>query len=151
MSATLSPAHGAGALQIGTPNILSIAPLEGALELHIEAGIDRVRRKSLALTRFLHAMIAAELSDVGVVVVTPVQDERSGGHIAVRHPEAARICKALRAGEVVPDYRPPDLIRLAPVALYTRFVDCVEAVATLVEVMTTTAYRQEKDGRDLVP
>src|SRR5579871_2432010 len=50
MTPALEPAWGAGALQIGTPNILSMAPLQGALKLLAEAGLERLRAKSLRLT-----------------------------------------------------------------------------------------------------
>ena len=50
MMHTFHPANGAGALQIGTPPLLSLAPLLGSLRLHHEAGIERIRTKSLALT-----------------------------------------------------------------------------------------------------
>jgi kynureninase len=151
MSDVLAPAQGAGALQIGTPNILSMVPLAGALELNAEAGMDRLRRKSLGQTGLLRTLIMGALAGTELEVVTPVEDERRGGHIAIRHPEAARICKALRAVGVVPDYRPPDLIRLCPAPLYTRYVDCVDAVARLADILAAGTYHYQSDERELVP
>lgn len=151
MAHTFTPVEGAGALQIGTPHILSLAPLSGALEIYGEAGIERIRSKSLALTAFLRRAIEAELSDYGVGIVTPREDERRGGHLALVHPEAARLCKALRGVGVVPDFRPPDIIRLAPVALYTSFGECLEAVFRLKAILETDAHRSQDSSRELVP
>ena len=125
MTPALDAASGAGALQIGTPNILSMAPLQGALELFAQAGMENLRRKSLALTAFLMALIDRELSAFGVTILNPREEQRRGGHVAMQHPEAQRIGKALRARGVVPDFRPPNILRFAPAPLYTSFTDCV--------------------------
>jgi kynureninase len=131
MSPALQPAWGAGALQIGSPNILSIAPLLGALALIEEAGLERLRRKSLDLTAYLMALVDAELAVYGFQIGTPREESRRGGHVALVHPEAARLCEALTQAGVIPDFRPPNLIRLAPVALYNTFGDCFQAVQQL--------------------
>jgi kynureninase len=72
LSHTLSPAEDAGALQIGTPHILSLAPLCGSLRIHEEAGMARLRTKSLALTEFLRRAVLTALSPFGVTIATPV-------------------------------------------------------------------------------
>ena len=131
MTHIFSPADNAGALQVGTPHLLSLAPLSGALTLHEEAGMDRLRAKSLALTDFLRRLVEAELTPHGFTIATPRPDYQRGGHLALVHPDAARLSRALRNVGVVPDFRPPDVIRLAPVALYTAFADCIEAVRRL--------------------
>jgi kynureninase len=146
----LQPAAGAGALQIGSPNILSMAPLMGSLDIIEEAGIDRIRAKSIALTEYLISLIDTELSGCGFRIVTPRDPNRRGGHIAIAHSEAARICKALKAQGVVPDLRPPDIIRLAPVALYNTFQECAEVIARLKRIMSGRAYEEFSPDRPLV-
>src|SRR5262249_38861484 len=121
MSADLRPAPGAGALQIGTPHVLSMAALDGSLRLIHEAGLDRLRAKSLALTAFLMELSDARLAAQGFVIVTPREANRRGGHVALAHPEAQRICHALRQSGIVPDFRPPNIVRLAPIAMYNTF------------------------------
>jgi len=151
MSHTLTPAEGAGALQIGTPHILSLAPLIGALGLLAEAGIEPLRRKSLALTAFLRKAIEARLSRYGVTIATPVEDGRRGGHLALVHPEAAALSRALRQAGVIPDYRPPDIIRLAPVALYNTFADCHRAVERLQRLLEYGTHRSQSTATDIIP
>ena len=89
MSHRFEPAEGAGGLQVGTPHILSMAPLVGALEVVAEAGIEAIRRKSLALTGYLRALVESELAGHGFGFATPAEDHRRGGHLALVHPEAA--------------------------------------------------------------
>jgi kynureninase len=141
MAAEHEPAPGAAALNIGTPHLLSLAPLLGSLELITEAGgIGALREKSLALTDLLAALIDDELKPLGFEIVTPRGHLARGGHLAVAHPAAWRICQALKAVGVVPDFRGPDLIRLAPSPLYTRFAECAEAVTRLKDIALTRAY-----------
>ena len=144
------PADGAGALQIGTPNILSMAALSGTLPMFAEAGMDRLRTKSLALTEYLMQRIDLELSQFGVEIVTPREAVRRGGHVALRHPEARALGTALRAAGVVPDFRPPDIIRLAPAPLYVSFVDCFDAVQRLRALLETRSYRAMAEKGELV-
>ena len=143
-------APGAGAYQIGTPPVLSLCALQGALELIRSAGIDAIREKSLAQTRFLIELTKRELARFGFEVATPEADARRGGHVAIAHGEAARIAKALKQQGVVPDFRPPDLIRLAPVALYTRYEDIVEVVLALAGIMERKAYLEFPNVREEV-
>ena len=124
-----TPERSAGAWQIGTVPMLSAAPLEGSLDLLDEAGIERVREKSLALTDLL-ATLVDDLADAGYdyAVGTPREGARRGGHVAVEHPDADRVSQALRERGVVVDYRPPNVIRICPAPLYVGFED-VFAVA----------------------
>lgn len=145
------PAAGAEALHIGTPNLLSLAPLQGSLEMFAEAGgVDALRAKSLALTSYLMELIDAELASFGCGIANPREASRRGGHVALAHPDAWRLSQALKAAGVVPDFRQPDIIRLAPVALYNTFADCAETVARLREIFLTRAHEQFPAQRALV-
>lgn len=150
MSHKLKPANNAGAYQIGTPHILSMAPLLGALELINEAGIDRIRKKSLALTEYMIKLIDSELAGMGFSVVTPRSPKARGGHVALQHKEAARICKALKEKGIILDFRPPDIIRLAPVPLYRSFSDVFEVVQTIKKIMLNKDYLKFKNEREVV-
>ncbi|WP_227938139.1 kynureninase [Alkalihalobacillus deserti] len=150
MAHQFTPASDAGALQSGTPHILSIAPLIGALSISSEAGIDQIRRKSLALTEFLLEGIKLELSHFNFKVATPERAEERGGHISLSHPEAARICKALKAEGVIPDFRAPSVIRLAPVALYNSFEDVYHCINILKRIMFEERYKKYSNERGVV-
>ena len=142
---TFEPAATAQALEIATPNVLSMAPLLGSLRQISDAGIDRVRRTSLRLTAFLLELFDRSLVDCGFQLVTPRADERRGGHVSLLHPDAARICVALRAAGVVTDFRPPAMIRLTPSPLYVSFADVYESVRRLHGIVRTRAFEAHTD------
>ncbi len=144
------PGMGASALQIGTPAVLSMAPIDGALLAIEEAGIERIRAKSTAMTEFLIAAVDAELAPLGFRVGTPREAKRRGGHISLRHEEAQPISLALRARGVIPDFRKPDVIRFAPSPLYNTFTELWEAVRILKEIVTTDSHKQFEATRSLV-
>jgi kynureninase len=150
MEHVLTPAESAGAFQIGTPHILSSAPLLGSLELFEEAGIEELRKKSLSLTRFLMDLLNQELPECGFTICNPLEDELRGGHISLKHDEAARICKALKANKVTPDFRAPNNIRLAPVALYSSYEDVWNTVQILKKITENEEYKQFENVRDVV-
>ncbi|MCA1037954.1 kynureninase [Bacillus infantis] len=150
MEHTFTPAHDAGAFQIGTPHILSAAPLLGSLEMFEEAGIDRIREKSLKATGYLMELADAYLSGYGLTLGTPREDMRRGGHVALEHHDAARICKALKEKGVIPDFRAPNIIRLAPAAFYTSFNDIWRAVSILRDIMENRTYEKYENKREII-
>lgn len=140
MQPTFYPAQDAGRFLLGTPHILSMVPLLGSLQVIRAVGIEAIREKSLKLTTFLREQVQAQLSSYGVTIVTPVEDERRGGHLTLRHPQAVKLSLALRQRGVIPDYRPPDLLRLAPAPLYTSISECAHAVEILETLLRTGSY-----------
>jgi kynureninase len=147
---SFEPAHGAGGWQIGTPHILSMAPLEGSLRMFQEVGIQKVREKSLQLTEYLMFLIDAVLSPHGFHIGTPREATRRGGHVALEHDDAIRINAAMKTRGIIADFRFPNVIRLAPIALYTSFHDVWKVVRNIYEIMTTREYEQYEKERDVV-
>lgn len=150
MAADFHPAADAGRFQIGTPNVFSLAPLLGSLQVLLDAGIDRIRAKSVAQTRFLMEYGRERLGRYGVGVVTPDDPARRGGHVTFTHPEAAKLSRALRAAGVVPDFRPPDMLRFAPAPLYTSFAECAAGVDTLAGILADNTHHRLADADALV-
>ncbi|MEI3606001.1 kynureninase [Pseudogracilibacillus sp. SE30717A] len=150
MEHTLTAAADAGAYQIGTPHVLSAAPLYGALEIFQEATIEKVRKKSLLLTEYLMNLVDEKLIDYQFNIVSPRDEETRGAHVFLEHPEAARICKALKAHKVIPDFRAPNGVRLAPVALYNTFQEVWHAVRILVEIMEEKEYKKFENERGVI-
>lgn len=121
----------ANGLLLGTPHIFSMAPLYGALDIFNEVGIDNIRKKSLQLTDYMMYLIEQRLLDYGFSIGNPREDYRRGGHVCLEHEEAYRISQAMRDYGVIPDYREPDVIRLAPVALYISYEDVFKVIETI--------------------
>lgn len=145
LQSEFEPQPDAGGWQVSSPGILGAAPLRGSLELIDEVGIAALERKSRQLTEYLIELVDARLAapPYGFRVGTPRDPRRRSGHVALeRSEEAYRISLALRARGVVPDFRPPNLIRLAPVPLYTGFADVWQVVQHMVEIVDGEEYLQ---------
>ncbi|MGI6129046.1 MAG: kynureninase [bacterium] len=152
LSLDFLPATGAGAWQIGTPHLFSVAPLIGSLKLFREVGMTKLRANSLALTSYLIDLMDAELKQepYNYRVVTPRNPERRGGHVAIEHKEAVRINAALKKRGVIPDFRPPNIIRLAPVPLYVTFHDVWLLIQHLKAIIDNKEYESFPKQRDTV-
>jgi kynureninase len=152
MALDFEPAPTAGRFQISSPSILNAAPLTGSFDIIEAAGMTAIREKSLRMTRFLMDMIDGLLTapPYGFSIGTPRQDARRGGHIAIRHPEGLRIAEALRGRGIVPDFRPPDIIRVAPVALYNTFTELWTLVRHLKEIVETREYERFSSERKAI-
>lgn len=140
MSHEWEGAPNAGAYQISTIPLLSAAAMLGSLSVFEQAGLDAIREKSLAMTDFLvGAMRAKGLLEppYGYAIGTPLDPARRGGHIAVEHPDGLAIATALIERGIIVDFRKPNVIRLAPVALYTSYHDLWRAVELLATVVQT--------------
>lgn len=140
-------AAGIDRFQVGTPPILGLAAIDEGLHAFADAGIDRLRRKSLAVGDLVFALRDGWLAEHGVEVATPRAPSRRGSHVSLRHPDAWRICRALIEDAVIPDFREPDVIRFGIAPLYTRFVDVWDAVDRLRTVLVERrheAYPEER-------
>lgn len=136
--------------QIGTPHVFSLAPLLGALELFEEAGIGRIRAKSLALTDFMLEMMDNELKSYDIEIVSPRAHDERGGHILIGHEKAAGINEALKSKGVIPDFRAPSYVRIAPVAMYNSFEDVYHTVRILKEILDDKLYDEFGNKRGVV-
>lgn len=125
----------AGGWLQGSPHMLSIAPLEGSLEIFREAGIQKIREKSLIITEYLMFLAEKRLEEQGYHIGNPRENHRRGGHVSLEHQEAYRISLALRDHGVVPDYREPNVIRLAPTALYNTYQEVYRLVEILEKIV----------------
>ena len=145
MSLDFQHQQSAGGWQISTPGILGSATMEGSLALIREAGIEAIREKSLRLTGYFADLVRARLTEAPYHygIATPMQPQQRGGHIALTHPtEALRICEALKARGIVPDFRQPDIIRIAPVALYNTFTEVWTVAQALKEIIDHREYEK---------
>ena len=143
-----SPAQNISRYQISTPHILSMAGIEPALEILLEAGIDALRAKSIQQTEYLIYLAQENLLPLGYQLGSPLDSTHRGSHVSLRHPEAYRICRALidprpddTTLRVIPDFRAPDNIRLGIAPLYTSFRDIYRAMKRLEDILEKEIYQ----------
>jgi kynureninase len=126
------PAQGIRKFISGTPPVLAMQPLKDMVDLIAEAGLAAVREKSVALTEHAIALADELLAPLGAVLASPRDAAERGSHITVDHPSFAAVTAALWKGGVIPDFRPPDGIRIGLSPLSTSFAELergVEAIA----------------------
>lgn len=142
MGPSYDPAPGIGGWLTGTPGILALACVEEGARLVIEAEMERIRAKSVALTEYAIGLFDRHLAAVGCALGSPRDPRRRGSHVAIRHPAARELCARMAAGGVVTDFREPDSIRLGLAPLTTRFVDVRRAVDLLRSLLDDGAGRE---------
>jgi kynureninase len=137
MGPQFRPMAGAGGWQLSNPPIFSTAPLAISLALYREAGWERFRAKSTALTGYAQAGIATRLRDQ-IECLTPEAPAERGCQLSLRvrggRERARKIFAALSARGVIGDWREPDVIRIAPHPLYNSYADVAACLTALQEI-----------------
>ena len=134
MGPGFEPIPGAEGWQLSNPPILSLAPVIAALEIFREAGMERLRAKSLQLTAYFESLLRERLPE-GIEIITPSEPERRGCQLSIRLPrpgaDGRKLFEQLEASGAICDWREPDVIRAAPVPLYNGFADVYRFVEVL--------------------
>jgi kynureninase len=117
------PRNDAAGWQLSCPSVLAMAPLGPALELIDEAGLDRLREKSMRLTAYLEWLLK-RIPDGRLQILTPSDPERRGAQLSMRIDRGTSAFQVrLQEAGVVGDFREPDVLRLAPAPLFNSFHD----------------------------
>lgn len=141
------PAAGIQQFQCGTPPVLALSALEASLDVFDAAqqlgGMAALRKKSLALTESFIAEIDARVP--GASIESPRDPTLRGSQVSIALPsdiDGYAVMQALISRGVVGDFRAgsPGLLRFGFTPLYTRFIDVVDAVTVLVDVLSTKAW-----------
>jgi kynureninase len=140
MGPSYDPMRGIEHFSTGTPQIIGTIAVQEGTRLLGEAGIERLRAKSVALTGYLIHLADEWLTPHGFRLASPRPDARRGGHVTLNHPQAWQISQALIAAGVIGDYRTPDRLRLGPVPIITRFTDVWDALDRLRKIAADGSY-----------
>lgn len=148
MGAEFVKADGIRGFQIASPSIIGIRSVKVAFEMIEDANIKAIARKAATGTQMMIDLYDAWLANLGYSLLTSRDSNERGGHISLGHPDAARICVALRKfANVIPDYRTPDTIRLAISPLATSYVEIWDGFKRLHELTVSKKY-EEIEGSD---
>jgi kynureninase len=141
-------AEGIRGFQIASPSIIGIRGVQVAFAMIEEAGIDVIASKAAIGTQMMIDLYDEWLAPLGYTLLTSRNPKERGGHISIGHPDAARICVALRKfANVIPDYRTPNAIRLAIAPLPTSYVEIWDGFQRIRDLTQTRQY-EKVEGSD---
>ncbi|MBC7514172.1 MAG: kynureninase [Herminiimonas sp.] len=140
MTPTFTASAGIRRALCGTQPIVSLALVECGLEIHLQATMAAIRRKSVALSEVFISAVDAVPDCHDLQLVTPREAARRGSHVSISHRLGYAIMQALIARGVIGDYRAPNIMRFGFTPLYTRFVDAWDAACLLGQILESRDY-----------
>lgn len=141
-------AEGIRGFQIASPSIIGIRGVQVAFAMIEEAGIAAIANKAAIGTQMMIDLFDEWLAPLGYTLLTSRNPQERGGHISIGHPDAARICVALRKfANVIPDYRTPNSIRLAIAPLPTSYIEVWDGFQRIRDLTQTRQY-EKIEGSD---
>lgn len=147
MGPVFERAEGIRGYQIASPSLMGLRCVKSAFEIIEEAGIDAIASKAAIGTQMMIDLYDAWLADLGLTLLTSRNAKERGGHITLGHPDAARICIALRQfANVIPDYRTPNSIRLAISPLPTSYVEVWDGFQRIRDLVASRQYESVEEG-----
>ncbi len=129
------PAPGIRRFISGTPPILAMAPIQDMVGLIERAGMPAVRAKSVALTEYAIRAADEVLAPLGVTVASPRDPAVRGGHVTLDHPRMHEVVAELWRRGIIPDFRPPQGLRVGLSPLSTSFAELATALAHLRQIL----------------
>jgi kynureninase len=136
MGPEFHPMPGAEGWQISNPPILPMAALRASMDIFQDAGMDRLRAKSVRLTGYLEFLLHRH-ADRGFSIITPSDPLRRGAQLSIRVPGSVRaVCERLASEGVLCDWREPDILRASPVPLYNSFQDVYRFAGRFIAALT---------------
>ena len=147
MGPVFERAEGIRGYQIASPSLMGLRCVKSAFEIIEEASIEAIASKAAIGTQMMIDLYDAWLANLGITLLTSRNAKERGGHITLGHPDAARICIALRQfANVIPDYRTPNSIRLAISPLPTSYVEVWDGFARIRDLVASRQYESVEEG-----
>lgn len=135
MGPDYAPAEGIRRFLSGTPPVIGMLAVQDMLALIGEVGMPAVREKSAGLTAYALELADDLLAPAGVVVASPRDADRRGGHVTLNHPLMREATAALWQRDVIPDYRDPHGLRLGLSPLSTSYDEVRRGLEIVREVL----------------
>ncbi|HCS19714.1 MAG TPA: kynureninase [Bacteroidetes bacterium] len=129
------PMEGAQGWQLSNAQIFPMAIHRASLELFEKAGMDNLRKKSILLTGYLEFVLKHihTLGKFDFEIITPSDPEQRGCQLSVLvRSNGKNLYDYLKTQGVIVDWREPNVIRMAPVPMYTNFQD-IYALGKIIE------------------
>ncbi len=126
---------GAEGWQLSNPPILSMAAIRASLDMFDKVGMEALREKSEKLTGYFEFLIN-EINTDRIKIITPSNPKERGCQLSIQVKNADKnLHQKLTEHHIITDWREPDVIRCAPVPMYTRFEDVYKMVDVLKKLL----------------
>lgn len=120
---------------LSTTQVFNIVALKASLEIFDAANMQKLRKKSIQLTKYLEFLLL-HLSNKNFEIITPADERKRGAQLCLYFKQKGKeIHEALIANCIVVDYREPGVIRIAPAPLYCSFEDVFKCVEIIKKVL----------------
>lgn len=129
---------------VGTPPVLSMTALLGALTDFQGITLLQLEQKALALGDLFLTSLSNLGLDKELRLVTPREHAQRGAQLSFEHEHAYALCQALIAEGVIGDFRAPNVLRFGFSPLFLSFADVVEAALKLREIVRWKSYLDER-------
>lgn len=117
------PAPTAESWQMSNAPVFNMVGLRASLDIYEKTNMEAIRSKSLKLTAYLEFLLQ-DVSNLNFEIITPKQPEARGAQLSMLFAVNGRqVFDKLVANGVIADWREPNVIRVAPVALYNSYMD----------------------------
>jgi len=135
MAKHYTPSDGIRRFLSGTPSIIGMLAMQDMLALIEQAGLEAIRAKSIALTEFAIEVSDELLSSLGVQLASPRDPAQRGSHVTLEHAEFGAAAARLWKMGVIPDFRPPNGLRIGLSPLSTSFSEVYRGLTAVREVL----------------
>ncbi len=145
------PAEGLRHFLTGTPTVISLALLEPGLDILLEASMPALRAKSMRQTEYLIGLWEELLAPLGYRLNSPRDAAWRGSHVSLGHDQGLGIDLAMINDlKLLPDFRPPDNIRIGLAPLYTTYRDIHTTAIGLRRIVEERLYERYADRNPVV-
>ncbi|MFO1151668.1 MAG: kynureninase [Alsobacter sp.] len=134
-------AEGVRAMLCSTPQMLSLAGLDAALDAFEGISMAQVQAKGRSLGELMIRLHDERLAPRGCGLAASRDGARRGNHVSITHENGYQIMQALIARGVIGDFRAPDVMRFGFGPLYVRHVDVFDAVLAIEDLLDSGAWR----------
>jgi kynureninase len=125
---------GANGYRLSNPNVMATVCLLGSLRVFEKTSMEAMRQKSLLLTGYLETLIKTLPH---FHIITPSNPQERGCQLSLLFEDGwmMKVFEYLSARGVICDERKPNVIRIAPTPLYTRFENVFKFYQLLKEAL----------------
>jgi kynureninase len=135
MRAEIDLDAGAAGWQVSNPPAIALAPVRASVEMFTRVGFASLQARSNRLTTYLESLFDDVCVSHRMAQLTPRSPVERGAQLSMLIDDAPAVAVALSKMGVVADERPPNIVRFAPIPLYTSYIDCWRAADALTQVL----------------